>query len=178
MEIKSPKGRRFSSIQEVQNYIESDIQERARKVLEEVAEEIKSTMEDLILEFYSQYTPEYYERTGQLLEAVRKAESKVYKTRDGWRIHIKVINTDAMDSMWAEEDEDFNTYMSFTGQATYGGKRYTDWVVEWVDNGSENDRVWGHEPIHFSEKINQMLDEKVQAGILREMRRAGFNLIG
>ena len=175
MEIRTPKGRKFSSLIQLENAINQDLDMASKKVLENVAEEVKVVMEDLILEFYSQYSPDYYERTGQLLDAVRKAESKIYKTKEGWKIRIKVIDPEIIDSMWGVEGNRFNSYMSFSGQATYGGKRYTEWVVDWVDNGSDHGRVWGHDPIHFSEKINKLLDEKVKNGILKELKRAGFN---
>lgn len=172
MEIISPKGRKFSSIVQLENYLQQDIERISRKVLEEVAKEVKLLMEDMILEFYSEYTPEYYERTGQLLEAVRKAESKIYKTNGGWKVRIAILDTDAMSQTFATEDGFFNSYLDFTGHATYSGKRYTDWVVDWVDEGN----IFGHMGLEFKDRINKLLDEKVNSGILKEMKRAGYNL--
>lgn len=172
MEIISPKGRKFTSVVQMEKAIKEDINQISRKVLEEVAEEVKFLMEDMILEFYSQYNPNYYERTGQLLEAVRNAESKVYKTKDGYRVRISILNTEAMSSSFATQPHYFNSYIDFSGHATYGGKRYTDWVVNWVDEGN----IFGHESIDYKDRINKLLDEKVNAGILKEMKRAGYNL--
>ena len=62
--------------------------------------------------------------------------------------------------------------MDFSGHATYGGKRYTDWVVNWVENG----KIIGHSPLDYEKEINDILDEKVNDGILIEMKRAGYNL--
>ncbi len=172
MEIISPKGRKFSSIVQMENAIQQDLDRISEKILREVAEEIKLLMEDLILDFYSEYSPEYYERTGQLLEAVRAADSKIYKTHGGWKMRIKIIDTEAMSSSFATRDDYFNSYLDLTGHATYGGKRYTDWVVDWVDEGN----IFGHAGLEYKDKINKLLDEKVNAGILREMKRAGYNL--
>ncbi len=172
MQITSPKGRKFSSIAQMENAIQQDLDKISKKVLEDVAEEIKLLMEDLILDFYSEYSPDYYERTGQLLEAVRAANSKIYKTKDGWKIRISIIDTEAMSSSFATQDHFFNSYIDFTGHATYGGKRYTDWVIDWVDEGN----IFGHDKLEYKDKINKLLDEKVNAGILKEMKRAGYNL--
>lgn len=172
MEIISPKGRKFGSLVQVKNAIQAEIDEISRKVLENVVYEVKVLMEDLILEFYSQYSPNYYERTGQLLDAVRNAESKIYKTKDGYKVRIAILNTDVMSSRFATEKGYFNSYIDFSGKATYSGKRYTDWVVDWVDSGN----IFGHDDIEFKDKVNRLLDEKVNEGILREFKRAGFNL--
>lgn len=175
MEIISPKGRKFSSIQQVVNDVQQNLDEIARKVLEEVAVEVKEKMEELILnQFYSDYRPKYYERTGSLLDAVRNTSSKVYKTNDGYKVRIKLFDESQMTSAFAPEDKPdfFNSYLDFSGHATYNGKRYTDWVIDWVDSGN----IHGHEPLEYKKQINDLLDKKVNEGILREMKRAGYNL--
>ena len=67
MEITSPKGRKFTSIQQMTNAIQQDLDKISRKVLEDVAEEVRLKMEELILNFYDDYRPKYYERTGGCL---------------------------------------------------------------------------------------------------------------
>lgn len=171
MEITSPKGRKFTSIVQMINETQKELDEISKKVLEEVAEEVRLKMEELILtQFYSEYRPQYYERTGGLLDSVRNTKSKVYKTRDGYKVHIKLFDTDQIDQRFAEKPY-FNSYLDFSGHATYGGKRYTDWVVEWVEDGN----IIGHSPLNYKEEINKLLDDKVNEGILKEMRRAGFS---
>ena len=100
-------------------------------------------------------------------------ESKVYKTNNGYRVRIKLFDTDQMTSAFASElnPHFFNSYLDFSGHATYGGKRYTDWVVEWVDSGG----IIGHDGLNYKQEINSLLDKKVNEGILKEMRRAGFS---
>ena len=78
MEITSPKGRKFTSIVQMINETQKELDEISKKVLEEVAEEVRLKMEELILtQFYSEYRPQYYERTGGLLDSVRNTKSKV-----------------------------------------------------------------------------------------------------
>ena len=178
MEIRSPKGRKFASLAQMEAEIKKQLDEVAEKVLTEVAEEVRLKMEELILEFYSEYRPKsdeegnplYYNRTGGLLDAVRNTQSKVYKTKNGYRVRIKLFDTDQIDQQFAEKPY-FNSYLDFSGHATYGGKRYTDWVVEWVDSGG----IIGHDGLNYQQEINDLLDRKVNEGILTEMRRAGFS---
>lgn len=172
MEITTPKGRKFMSLAQFETALKNDLDEITKKVLENVAEEIRLKMEELILtQFYSEYRPQYYERTGGLLDSVRNTKSKVYKTKDGYKVHIKLFDTDQIDQRFAEKPY-FNSYLDFSGHATYGGKRYTDWVVNWVENG----KIIGHSPLNYEKEINDILDEKVNDGILVEMKRAGYNL--
>ena len=178
MEIRSPKGRKFASLAQMEAEIQKELDEIAEKVLTEVAEEVKFKMEELISRFYNEYTPKsdkegnplYYRRTEGLLDAVRETSSKVYKTKNGYRVRIKLFDTDQMTSVFAEKPY-FNSYLDFSGHATYGGKRYTDWVVEWVDSGG----IIGHDGLNYKQEINDLLDKKVNEGILTEMRRAGFS---
>lgn len=171
MEITTPKGRRFSSIAQFEQAIQQDLDAIAEKVLRDVAEEVRLKMEELILtRFYSEYRPQYYERTGGLLDSVRNTKSKVYKTKNGWRVHIKLFDTDQIYQRFAEKPY-FNSYLDFYGHATHGGKRYTDWVVDWIENG----KIIGHDALDYEGEINRILDEKVNEGILKEMRRAGFS---
>lgn len=171
MEIISPKGRKFVSIQQMTNVIQNELDQISRKVLEEVAEEVRLKMEELILNFYSDYTPNYYRRTGGLLNAVRNTKSKVYKTKDGYKVRIKLFDTTQMDQEFADKPY-FNSYLDFSSHASYGGKLYTDWVVDWIDSGG----IYGHEPIEYKQEINDLLDKKVNEGVLKEMKRAGYNL--
>lgn len=172
MEIRSPKGRKFSSLVQFQNYLQQDLNNVAHAVLTTVAEEVKQEMVRLIDQFYSVPETDYYERTETLRHAVESAQSKVYKTKEGWKIRISIVDVNDMVSGWAREKGMFNSYMDFSGRSTYGGKRYTEWVVDWVDKGG----IAHHPPIHFTDEINQLLDRRVQEGILREMKRAGYNL--
>ncbi len=172
MEITSPKGRKFSSIVQMQNAIQQDLDRISEKILRDTAKEIKQLMEKLILDWYLQYEPEYYDRTYQLLDAVADSECKVYKAKDGWKMRIVLIDSSQMASSFATKEHYFNSYMDFSEHSTYGGKKYTDWVIDWVDEGN----IIGHTGIEYKDKINKLLDEKVNAGILREMKRAGFNL--
>lgn len=169
MEIRSPKGRKFASLAQMEAEIKKELDDIAKKVLEDVAQEVKLRMEELILDFYTDYSPKYYERTGSLYSAVSETESKVYKTRNGYRVRIKLFDTDQMTSAFAEKPY-FNSYLDFSGHATYGGKRYTDWVVEWIDSGG----IIGHDGLNYKQEINTLLDKKVNEGILKEMKRAGF----
>lgn len=173
MEIRSPKGRKFASFAQMEAEIKKELDNIAEKVLTDVAQEVKRRMEELILDFYTDYSPKYYERTGSLYSAVSETESKVYKTRDGYRVRIKLFDTDQMTSAFASElnPHFFNSYLDFSGHATYGGKRYTDWVVEWIDSGG----IIGHDGLNYKQEINSLLDKKVNEGILTEMRRAGFS---
>lgn len=173
MEIRSPKGRKFASFAQMGAEIKKELDDIAKKVLTDVAQEVKQRMEELILDFYTDYSPKYYERTGSLYSAVSETESKVYKTRDGYRVRIKLFDTDQMTSAFASElnPHFFNSYLDFSGHATYGGKRYTDWVVEWIDSGG----IIGHDGLNYKQEINSLLDKKVNEGILTEMRRAGFS---
>lgn len=173
MEIRSPKGRKFASFAQMEAEIKKELDDIAKKVLTDVAEEVRQRMEELILDFYTDYSPKYYERTGSLYSAVSETESKVYKTRDGYRVRIKLFDTDQMTSAFASElnPHFFNSYLDFSGHATYGGKRYTDWVVEWIDSGG----IIGHDGLNYKQEINSLLDKKVNEGILTEMRRAGFS---
>lgn len=173
MEITSPKGRKFMSIQQMTDSIQQDLDKISKKVLEDVAKEVKEKMRKDIDLFYSQYSyPEYYERTYQLEKAVEEAESKIYKTKNGWVIRIQIFNTDTMTQTWATQKGFLNSYLSYDGKASSKGKRYTDWAIEWVEEGT----IYGHSPIPFKEEINALLDEKVRNGVLREMKRAGYNL--
>ena len=179
MQIISPKGRKFSSIQDMEKGVQQDIDNAARKVLESVAREIKQIMQGLIGDFYAEYEPDFYERTGSLMSAVDDAECKVYKTKDGFKMRIVLFNENSMTSKFAPEDksEYFNSYIDLTGRATYGGKRYTDWVIDWVGDGTDiKCEIMGHDKLHYKEKINKLLDEKVNSGILKELKRAGYNL--
>lgn len=171
MEIISPKGRKFASVQQMVNAVQKELDEISRKVLEEVAEEVRLKMEELILRFYDDYKPNYYHRTGGLLDAVRNTESKVYKTKDGYRVRIKLFDTTQMDQQFADKPY-FNSYLDFSSHASYGGKLYTDWVIDWVDSGG----IYGHDPIEYKKEINDLLDKKVNEGVLKEMKRAGYNL--
>ncbi len=173
MEIRSPKGRKFASLAQMEAEIKKQLDEVAKKVLEDVAKEVKMRMEELILDFYTEYSPKYYERTGSLYDAVAETESKVYKTKNGYRVRVKLFDTEKMTSAFASElnPHFFNSYLDFSGHATYGGKRYTDWVVEWVDSGG----IIGHDGLNYQQEINDLLDRKVNEGILTEMRRAGFS---
>ncbi len=172
MEIISPKGRKFSSVAQLENYLQADVDMVSRLVLENMAKEVKEKMRELIREFYSQYTPEYYERTDQLLEAVESANSKVYKSGGVWKCRISILDTDSMSQSFAQQDGYFNSYIDFSLHSSYGGKRYTDWVVDWVDEGG----IFGHTGIDFKGEINRLLDEKVNDEIVKEMKRAGYNL--
>lgn len=179
MEIISPKGRKFSSVQQMVNAVQKELDEISRKVLEEVAEEVRLKMEELILRFYDDYTPKsdkegnplYYRRTEGLLDAVRETSSKVYKTKNGYRVRIKLFDTTQMEQQFADKPY-FNSYLDFSSHASYGGKLYTDWVVDWVDSGG----IYGHDPIEYKKEINDLLDKKVNEGVLKEMKRAGYNL--
>lgn len=171
MEITSPKGRKFASIQQMTDAIQKDLDEISRKILEEVAEEVRLKMEELILNFYDDYRPNYYKRTGGLLNAVRNTQSTVYKTKDGYKVRIKLFDTTQMDQEFADKPY-FNSYLDFSNHASYGGKLYTDWVVDWIDSGG----IYGHKPIEYKKEINDLLDKKVNEGILRELKRAGYNL--
>ena len=173
MEIRSPKGRKFASFVQMQAELQKELDNVAEKVLTEVAKEVKMRMEELILEFYSEYSPNYYERTGSLYDAVANTESKVYKTKGGYRVRIKLFDTEQMTSAFASEahPEFYNSYLDFSGHATYGGKRYTDWVVQWVNDGG----IIGHDGLDYNREISDLLDKKVNEGILTEMKRAGFS---
>ena len=171
MEITSPKGRKFTSIQQMTNAIQQDLDKISRKVLEDVAEEVRLKMEELILNFYDDYRPKYYERTGGLLNAVRNTQSKVYKTPEGYKVRIKLFDTTQMDQEFRDKPY-FNSYLDFSNHASYGGKLYTDWVVEWVNDGN----IIGHDAIEYEKEINDLLDKKVNDGVLKELKRAGYNL--
>lgn len=171
MEIISPKGRRFSSISQMLNATQKELDSVAKKVLEQVAQEVKDKMKELIDLFYSQHSPSYYDRTDQLYAAVDNAESKITKSGDTWVIRIQIFNTDSMSQTWTDKKGYFDSYLDFEGHATDGkGKRYTDWAIEWIESGS----IHGHEAIPIRQEINNILEKKVQDGILIEMRRMGF----
>lgn len=171
MEIISPKGRRFSSIAQMLNATQKELDIVAKRVLEQVAQEIKDKMKELIDLFYSQYSPDYYDRTKQLYSAIDGAQSKINKSGDTWVIRIQIFDSDSMSQTWTEKKGYFNSYLDFEGHATDGkGKRYTDWAIEWIESGS----IYGHEAIPIKQEINDILDKKVQDGILVEMRRMGF----
>lgn len=171
MEIISPKGRRFSSINQMLNATQKELDAVAKKVLEQVAQEVKDKMKELIDLFYSQHSPSYYDGTDQLYSAVDDAESKITKSGDTWVIRIQIFNTESMSQTWTNKKGYFDSYLDFEGHATDGkGKRYTDWAIEWIESGS----IYGHEAIPIRQEINNILEKKVQDGILIEMRRMGF----
>lgn len=171
MKIISPKGRRFSSINQMLNATQKELDVVAKKVLEQVAQEVKDKMKELIDLFYSQHSPSYYDGTDQLYAAVDNAESKITKSGDTWVIRIQIFNTDSMSQTWTDKKGYFDSYLDFEGHATDGkGKRYTDWAIEWIESGS----IFGHKAIPIRQEINNILDKKVQDGILIEMRRMGF----
>lgn len=164
------KNRRFKTISQLEGYVRKDVDDIAEKVLRKAANEINKEMTDLILEWYAQYQPQDYTRTYQLMSAATSAQSDVYKTTRGWRLVVTLFDMNKMSPRIATVKGNFDSYIDFKGRTNYGGKPYTKWVVEWVDEGG----IRGHSPINYEEEINKLLEKKVHQGILTEMRKAGY----
>ena len=175
--IFSPKGRKFSSFQQLENALQRDFEKAGHKALEKVRDGVKQEMREVVDDFYSSYRPDYYTRTYQLPKAVEAAQSPIYKTKDGYKIRISLYNEDVMDQRIA--DWGFGSYADFDGHTTYGGKRYTEWVWRWIDTGSEREgwrgkRIWGHEPERYSKRINDYLDKAIEDKLIVELKRQGI----
>lgn len=72
----------FTSIDAIRDYI----LERSKVVVQEARDRVHKVFEEFLLEYYSEFTPEVYERTYQLLSSCVKTE--VVSTGNGWTAEV------------------------------------------------------------------------------------------
>ena len=160
----------FNSFEELKRYILS----QSRVAIEKARDEMFKKIENVLLEFYEDFTPDVYVRTYQLLCSLVKED--VVSTGDGWRAEI-YFDMDALDystrivpqgqpwSAWAKPENTFHRE-DWTGANT-------EWVFKTAMTGdlphggyAGGDNIWDETKRVFnSEKLKVLKQALKKAGI-------------
>ena len=112
----------FNTINEIKEYIIK----QSKKALEDERDRIFNILNDFLHQYYTEFTPEYYERTYQLLQSCVRTEV-VQNGDNGWkaRVYFDWKNLDYSikyftDERWKIEDGYINPF-SYSGMTSHNG---------------------------------------------------------
>lgn len=129
-----------------------------RQVLLDFAEEIEEMCQQRVNEFYAEYSPEYYNRSYQLMDKMKLGELIKIKVVGNFQakyvLEYQLFDSDVLDSFRSEK-YGFGTYMSFDGTSS------TDEIETYLMNG-----IYGHPSLdlyaEIDKYVNEHLDNRVQ----------------
>lgn len=124
---------------------------KVRWALIKFAKEIEEVCQQYVLDFYGEHSPEYYERSGQLLSKMRigeliKTEIKGAFEKERASFLIDVFDWDALDS-YDNGYGNFGTYSDFSGNDS------REDVEDYFQEG-----IYGHSDFNIRNVVKSYID--------------------
>lgn len=131
-----------------------------RKSLPKIGKEIGSVLRFYVQQnWYNSVTPEFYERTMDVLNSITVGDLK--ETSDGFSIEIYFDNDKIRQSSSSFEIPSylprFHHHMSVNGDMKFNGISIAEWVVWWMNYGQDSP-LHSYEGVHFWEDTLKMLN--------------------
>lgn len=125
-----------------------------RQALINFAKEVEDYCQERVAEFYGEYNPSYYDRTGQLLDKMKLQQLIKTEIRGNFQgnvtFEIDVFDWEVLDAHENGYGE-FGTYTSFSGEDSRGN------IEEYFSNG-----IYGHNGFNLREDVKQYIDNKLE----------------
>lgn len=160
--------------------LEEGIKQNIGFALDNIADAVvKKLMENVDKDLYQAYSPQYYQRTRDFFDKIKKSEVK--KIGDSYQVKI-YFDTSAMSQI--SNLGGFGTRTSFDDSTSYGGQSISDLLVEWYEDTGTVDifksgraNPYPITPIHMVEKTREWLNSQLTALIMMEFKKVGYNII-
>lgn len=134
-----------------------------RQALINFAREIEDYCIKKVEEFYAEYTPNYYERTYQLIDKMELGQLIKTSIRGNFQGNATFI-IDVFD--WGVLDAHANAYGTFGTYTSFDGSDARGEIEEYLQNG-----IYGHDSFDLRNEVNQYVEKNLDRVVQETLDR-------